>query len=114
MLRIIEISIYKKNKMKLIIGIIVSLISTALIILSIENQYSFWQIFIAFISFIAPTIFLSSIKNNVGVFLLLTFTFLFIYLLYKYEFKDAWVGIGLAFTIGFPIHFYKVRHTKVD
>lgn len=100
--------------MKLIIGIVVSLIFTALIIWSIENHYSFWQIFIAFISFIAPAIFLSSIKNNVGVFLLLTFTFLFIYFVYKYEFKDVWVGISLALIIGFPIHYYKVRHAKVD
>jgi hypothetical protein len=100
--------------MKLKIGFIVSLIFTALIIWSIENQYCFWQIFIAFISFIVPTIFLSALKNNVAFFFLLTFTILFVYLSYKYGFTDVWVGLALAFTLGFPIHYYKVRHTKVD
>jgi hypothetical protein len=79
-----------------------------------ENQYSFWQIFIAFISLIIPTIFLSALKNNVAFFFLLTFTILLVYLSYKYGFTDVWVGLALAFTLGFPIHYYKVRHTKVD
>jgi hypothetical protein len=100
--------------MKLVIGVITAVLFSAVIIWSIEQAYSFWQISIGFVCSILPIIFFSGIKNNVAVFILLTAAIIFGYLSFKWEFPHVWAGILLAFILGFPIHYYRVRKTEVS
>ena len=99
--------------MKLVTGIITALLFSAVIIWSIEKEYSFLQMLVGFLCFILPIIFFSGIKNNVAVFIILTVAILFGYLSYKWEYNHVWAGILLAFILGFPIHYFRVRKTEV-
>jgi hypothetical protein len=100
--------------MKLVIGVITAVLFSAVIIWSIEQAYSFWQIFTGFMCAILPIVFFSGIKNNVAVFILLTAAIIFGYLSFKWQYNDAWAGILLAFILGFPIHYFRVRKTEVE
>ncbi|MEN9914522.1 MAG: hypothetical protein RL528_1277 [Bacteroidota bacterium] len=100
--------------MKLLIGSITAVLFSAVVIWSIEQSYSFWQLFTGFVCAILPIVFFSGIRNNVAVFKILSVAIIFGYLSFKWEYNNVWAGILLAFILGFPIHYYKVRHTKVD
>ena len=100
--------------MKLVIGVISAVLFSAVIIWSIEQSFSFWQIFSGFVCSILPIIFLSALRNNVSVFLFLSIILIFSYLSFKWEFQHIWVGVLLAFILGFPIHYYRVRSSTVD
>jgi hypothetical protein len=100
--------------MKLIIGVVTAVLFSAVIIWSIEQAYSFWQISIGFVSSILPIVFLSAIRNNMAVFIVLSAAIIFGYLSFKWEFPNVWAGILLAFILGFPIHYFRVRKTEVE
>jgi len=99
--------------MKLIAGTVTSLLFSAVIIWSVEQAYSFWQVTLGFVSSILPIIFFSGIRNNVAVFIFLTAAILFGYLTFRWEFTNVWAGIILALILGFPIHYLRVKKTEV-
>ena len=101
-----------KNKFNFIIGIIASLLVSAIIIYSIENNHSFAQIFLGFISFIFPIIFITSFKSKVSIFLLSTIIIMVAYVIYKFNFLDFIIGVGLAVISGGAISFYRVSKAK--
>ena len=102
-----------KNKFNFIIGIVASLLVSAIIIYSIENNHSFVQIFLGFISFIFPAIFITSFKSKVSVFLLSTTVIMVAYVIYKFSFLDFIIGVVLSIISGGAISYYRVSKAKV-
>lgn len=102
-----------KNKFNFIIGIVASLLVSAIIIYSIENNHSFVQIFLGFISFIFPAIFITSFKSKVSVFLLSTTVIMVAYVIYKFSFLDFIIGVVLAIISGGAISYYRVSKANV-
>jgi|TARA_B110000037_G_C16746555_1_gene353459 hypothetical protein len=102
-----------KNKFNFIIGIVASLLVSAIIIYSIENNHSFVQIFLGFISFIFPAIFITSFKSKVSVFLLSTTVIIVAYVIYKFSFLDFIIGVVLAIISGGAISYYRVSKANV-
>jgi hypothetical protein len=100
--------------MKYIIGILTAIISSGIIIWSVENQYSFAQIVTGFFCFITPIIFLSAFKSNASMYVLISSLVLFSYLSYKLGYYNTYVGVLLATIIGLPIHYFVVRNTKIE
>lgn len=95
-------------------GVLLAFAFSALIILSIEKQYSLYQISIGFLIYIIPAIFLSSFKSRILAFII-TFVSIFLaYFSYHFEWHDAWVGVLMAFIIGLPIYYYRISKAKVQ
>ena len=99
---------------KTFIGIVVALIFSGLIILSVENDYSLSQIFVGFIFFIIPSIFISSFKSTALSIILTVICVFFVYFSIHFKFYNTWVGVLMALTIGLPIYYYRVRNAKVQ
>lgn len=106
--KIVEKLNMKNNN--LVIGVILSVIVCGLIILSIEKNYSFFQIIIGFLIYILPSIFTTSLQSKLKVFLLTSTTLLLGFLSYKYQFYEIWIGALEAIIIGRAINFYKIRN----
>lgn len=100
--------------MKLLIGSITAVLFSTVVIWSIEQSYSFWQLLTGFVCAILPIVFFSGIRNSVAVFILLSVAIIFGYLSFKWEFQHVWAGILLALILGFPIHYFRVRKTEVE
>jgi hypothetical protein len=101
-------------RLKSSIGVVSALLFCVVVIWSFEQKFSWVQITLGFITFILPIIFLSSIKGNVAIFLALVLTVLAAYVCVKFEYFSVFIGIFLAFILGFPIHYYRVRKTKIN
>jgi len=99
---------------KISLGIIISTLFCGTLIVCYEYHISLFQILIPFFIFLLPFIFISSFKNNFGSFLFITFSILFIYFSFKIGYKFTSIGILLAFLLGFPIYYYRIKTTKVD
>lgn len=95
-------------------GVFLAFAFSALIILSIEKQYSFYQISFGFLVYIIPAIFISSFKSRGLAFIITVVSFLFAYCSYHFAWHDTWVGVLMAFVIGLPIYYYKIREAKVQ
>ncbi len=99
--------------MKIIIGTLTALLFSGILIFSIENDCSFIQIAFGFVIFLFPIIFVSEIKTNSRVFNALVFLILFAYLNIKWGYYSTFIGVLLAIILGFPIHYFMVRKTKI-
>jgi hypothetical protein len=99
---------------RILIGVLIASIFSGLIILSIEKQYSFSQISVGFLLYVIPAIFISSFKSRGLSFILTSVTILFAYYSYHFEWHDTWVGVLMAFVIGLPIYYYRIRKAKVQ
>lgn len=94
---------------KTLIGVLIGLLFSCILIYAINENYNFLQVFIGFVIFIFPSIFLSSFKSRTLSLILTVVTMIFIYVTYKYHFVDAWAGVIMALVIGFPIYYLKIR-----
>jgi len=99
---------------KFLTGLLIATIFSALIILSIEKQYSFYQISFGFLVYIIPAMFISSFKSRGLAFIITVLSILFAYYSYRFAWHDTWVGVLMAFVIGLPIYYYKIRKAKVQ
>jgi hypothetical protein len=99
--------------MKIIIGTLTALLFSGILIFCIENDCSFIQIAFGFVIFLFPIIFVSEIKTNSRVFNALVFLILFAYLNIKWGYYSTFIGVLLAIILGFPIHYFMVRKTKI-
>ncbi len=95
------------------IGVFIAIIMSGLIILSVEQHYSFSQILIGFLIYIFPSIFISYLKSGLFVFFISILTILFVYFSFHFEYYHTWIGVLIAFSIGLPIHFYRISKAKV-
>jgi hypothetical protein len=100
--------------MKLIIGILTAVLFSGILILSIENGCSLRQVLFGFAVFVFQIIFVSEIKNNSRIFVALVFSILFAYLNIKWVYYSTFIGVLLAIIVGFPIHYFVVRKTKIE
>jgi hypothetical protein len=99
---------------KVLNGILIAIVFSALIILSIEKQYSFYQISFGFLVYIIPAMFISSFKSKGLAFIITVVSILFAYCSYHFAWHDTWVGVIMAFVIGLPIFYYKIQKAKVQ
>ena len=95
-------------------GVLLAFTFSALIILSIEKKYSFYQISIGFLIYIIPAIFLSSFKSRSLAFVITVVSILFAYSSYHFGWHATWVGVLMAFVIGIPIYYYRIRKAKLE
>lgn len=98
---------------KVLTGILIAVVFSALIILSIEKQYSFYQISFGFLVYIIPAMFISSFKSIVLAFILAVVTIFYAYTSYHFEWHASWVGVLMSFVIGLSIYYYRIRKAKV-
>ena len=99
---------------KVLTGVLIATVFSALIILSIEKQYSFNQISFGFLVYIIPAMFISSFKSRGLAFIITVVSILFAYCSYHFAWHDTWVGVLMAFVIGLPIYYYRIRKAKVQ
>ena len=99
---------------KVLTGILVAIVFSALIIMSIEKQYSFYQISFGFLVYLIPAMFISSFKSRGLAFIITVVSILFTYYSYRFEWHATWVGVLMAFVIGLPIYYYRIRKAKVQ
>lgn len=90
-------------------GITIGLLFSGLLIFSISEGYNMIQVFIGFILFIFPSIFISSFKSRTASFILTLFATLFIYLCFKYNYTNTWTGVAMALILGLSLFFLKIR-----
>ena len=95
-------------------GVLLAFAFSALIILSTEKQYSFYQISFGFLVYIIPAMFISSFKSRGLAFIITVVSILFAYCSYRFEWHATWVGVLMAFAIGLPIYYYRIRKAKVE
>jgi hypothetical protein len=99
---------------RVLTGVLLASVFSALIILSIEKQYSFYQISFGFLVYIMPAMFISSFKSRSLAFLITVVSILFAYSSYHFQLQDIWVGVLMAFIIGLPIYYYRISKAKVQ
>ena len=99
---------------KVLTGILIASVFSALIILSIEKQYSFYQISFGFLVYIIPAIFISYFKSRGLAFMITFVSILCTYSSYHFAWHATWVGVLMAFVIGIPIYYYRIRKAKVE
>lgn len=99
---------------KVLTGILIAAVFSALIILSLEKQYSFYQISFGFLVYIIPAMFISSFKSKGLAFLITVVSILFAYTSYRFQCHATWVGVLMAFAIGLPIYYYRIHKAKVQ
>ena len=97
------------NKSDLIVGFLLSIIICGILIFSFEKNYSFIQIIVGFLIYILPSIFITSLRSKLTVFLLSSTTIMVGFIAYKYQFYNIWVGILEALIIGRAINFYRIK-----
>jgi len=106
---------YKKmNKATkdILVGGIVALTTGAIIIISIEQNKSFFQIIFGFAIFLVPFTFLSIFNSKIGSFIFVFCTTLLTYLVSKFAFQDFWIGVALATIIGGSMYYFRVSKYK--
>jgi hypothetical protein len=99
---------------RVLTGVLLASVFSALIILSIEKQYSFYQISIGFLIYIIPAMFISSFKSRGLAFIITVVSILFAYSSYHFQLQATWVGVLIAFIIGLPIYFYRISKAKIE
>lgn len=101
---------------KIILGSILALSLLLTIVVSIEYQRSILQIFIGFVLFLAPIIFLDFYKSFIGSFIFVFLSGMIIYFAYKFGFTDLYIGLILSILIGGSINIFfiypKIRNTQ--
>jgi hypothetical protein len=95
---------------KTLTGIFIGLIVSGLIIYSFNHGYNFLEVIVGFIVFFFPTVFLSSFQSRTASLILTVVWTLFIYICYHFVFYHTWPGVLIAFIIGLPIYFLKIRN----
>jgi len=98
---------------KVLTGILVAIVFSVLIIMSIEKQYSFYQVSLGFVIYIIPAMFISSFKSRGLAFIITVVSILLAYSSYRFEWHATWVGVLMALVIGLPIYYYRIRKAKV-
>ncbi len=98
---------------KLFLSFIFSVILVLSIIFLIENCWSLVGFIIGLIMFFSLTVFLSSFKNIMGVFVITTITFLFYYFTIKHEYMGAILGSLNGLIIGGGLYYYKTSKAAV-
>ena len=99
---------------RVLTGVLLASVFSSLIILSIEKQYSFYQISFGFLVYIIPAIFISSFKSRGLAFIITVVSILFAYCSYHFAWHVTWVGVLMAFVTGLPIYYYKIWKAKVQ
>jgi hypothetical protein len=93
---------------------LIASVFSALIILSIERQFSIYQITLGFLVYILPAIFISSFKSTGPAFILTVVSILFAYCSFHFQLLEIWIGVLMAFLIGLPVYYYRIRKAKIN
>ncbi len=99
---------------RVLTGVLLASVFSALIILSIEKQYSLHQISLGFLIYIIPAMFISAFKSRRLVIMITVVSILLAYSSYRFQLQDIWVGVLMAFMVGLPIYYHRIRKAKVE
>lgn len=94
------------------IGIITAIATFAVVIYGIETHSSAYQVFIGFILFIFPIMFLSSFRAALPALVLALLVLTTGYCIWKFQYFDIIQGILLAAILGGTTFYFRVRKTK--
>ena len=100
------------KSVSIITGIILAFLSCGILILAFETNRSFLQIGIAFLLFILPISFISSIHRKVAVFIFTSFLIIGGYICIKMQWFDTGFGIALAILLGGATYLFRVSKSK--
>jgi hypothetical protein len=84
----------------ILIGSIAAIACAAIIIFSVEEEKSIYQIVGGFLIFLFPFTFLSSFGSKLGSFIFAFCTILIVYFVSKFLYHDFWLGVLIASIIG--------------
>ena len=96
----------------ILIGSFAAILCAGIIILSIEEKKSFYQILAGFLIFIFPFTFLSSFGSKIGSFIFVFITLITAYIVSKFLYNDFWLGVLLAGIIGCAAFYFRVNPYK--
>ncbi len=98
---------------KIILGILVGLSVFGIIVYSVNTDKSLIQLFIGFILFIFPIMFISSFGSTFAAFTLTIYVAVIGYIIYIYKFYDTLIGLLLAIIIGGAIAFFRIGKYEI-
>lgn len=102
-----------KMSKEVLSGIILAIICVGAIIISIETERSFFQIFLGFIIFFFPITFFSVFNSRLGAFVFVFIAGIITYVVSKFFLFDFWIGVLLALLLGGSLYLTKVSKYKV-
>jgi hypothetical protein len=94
------------------IGILLAILSCAILIYAFETDRSFTQIIIAFGILFLPITFISSINGKVVAFLLSSILIIGGYICFKQDWYDTSYGAALALLLGGSTYFFRVSKAE--
>ena len=98
---------------KIILGVVVALSVIGVITYTSSTNRSFIQLFIGFILFIFPIMFVSSFGSTFAAFTLTIYIAVIGYIIYIYKFYDTLIGLLLAIIIGGSIAFFRIGKYEI-
>ena len=98
---------------KIILGILVALSVIGVITYTSSTNRSFIQLFIGFVLFILPIMFISSFSSTTAAFTLTIYLAVTGYLIYSYKFYDTLMGLLLAIIIGGSIAYFRIGKYEI-
>ena len=98
---------------KIILGILVALSVISVIAYTTSSNRSLIQLFIGFVLFIIPIMFISSFNSTAAAFTLTIYVAASGYLIYSYNFYDTLLGLLLAIIIGGSIAYFRVGKYQI-
>ena len=98
---------------KIILGVVVALSVIGVIAYTSSTNRSFIQLFIGFILFIFPIMFISSFGSVAAVFILTIYVATTGYFIATYEFYDTLMGLLLAIIIGGSIAYFRIGKYEI-
>jgi hypothetical protein len=99
---------------KILISVLITSIFSILIIISIESQFSFYQILIGFLIYILPATFISSFRSAGRASILTLVSILFTYSSFHFQLLEMWIGVLMALLLGLPIFYYRIRKVMIN
>ena len=98
---------------KIILGVLVGLSVFGIIVYSVNTDKSLIQLFIGFILFIFPIMFISSFGSVAAIFILTIYVATTGYFINTYEFYDTLMGLLLAIIIGGSIAYFRIGKYEI-
>ena len=102
----------KKVIYDVLVGSVMASIIALIIIFSIENEKSLFNIFLGFVVFVIPFTFITSFFSRTGSFLFVFISILIVYAVEKLVLNDFWIGSVMALIFGGGLFYFKVFSYK--
>ena len=98
---------------QIFLGLFVALSVISIIVYISSTNGSFLQLFMGFMLFIFPIMFISSFGSTFAVFILTIYIATIGYFINEYEFYDTFMGVLLALVIGGSIAYFRIDKYEI-